>query len=734
MTLWAALAVLASSLPRPACGAGYYVNAASGNDSNPGTRELPWRSVARVNHARLRPGDTVYFRRGRIWRATLNVPASGLPGYPITFTAYPDDPTLPRPIMSCTEGVTGKFWHGLLGNGSFRPEHSGTSCSPGIPGWKIRSTHGYSCALDPQSDGTDALRIANVRGNTDILSSPVRLRHGATYTLEGRVRAGSRGRVYLYLYGSAPHRAYLITDENGLGRWIPAGRKSIRPFLVTSGTGWLPFTIRFSVTGRSEVRLRASVRGHQGIGWLSDVRLLDSSRNDWTLSIGDNPPPRILLRDGERISQYSVSGSKRWYTVGGPSTVVRYLPRASRPSARLAMGVRRTGILLRNKSYVTIENLVVNGCEGAHGNALTQGAGILLSSGSSHNVIQNVVVRNSVEGIRVQGAGPQGQLNTGNVFTRFVISNVVRQGIALRSYSARNLISDCRVFDVNMLPGDNVREDKEAVSIGGTTGNGPGNTIRNCEIYNVGTHASGGMGIAVFNSPDTTIRGNYVHDIGAIGIGVGANGGSPDGSRSNNVKILYNVVARTGVSPLAAPGQGIGVTVGDHGSIDGVLIANNTIADCRLNDNKDGGISIRGVVNPDGTLNTIRNVVIENNIVSGCSGTFPRALFVGSDKIVSVKNISADYNLYFPSSRLLPRQWFISFEGTNYTPDEFSDYQRNKREDRHSLIADPLFVDGARSNYHLRLDSPARQRGVDLGLHHGRQGKVLVGRPDIGAY
>lgn len=73
----------------PNCSAAdYYVNAQTGSDAAAGTSDAaPWKSLARVNEAQLKPGDRVLFACGQIWRGTLNA-QSGAPGQPITFTSY----------------------------------------------------------------------------------------------------------------------------------------------------------------------------------------------------------------------------------------------------------------------------------------------------------------------------------------------------------------------------------------------------------------------------------------------------------------------------------------------------------------------------------------------------------------------------------------------------------------------------------------------------------------------
>jgi hypothetical protein len=60
----------------------------SGSDSGPGTRDRPWRTVARVNRASLAPGDRVLFEGGRRFAGALEPTRSGTAGRPITFGSY----------------------------------------------------------------------------------------------------------------------------------------------------------------------------------------------------------------------------------------------------------------------------------------------------------------------------------------------------------------------------------------------------------------------------------------------------------------------------------------------------------------------------------------------------------------------------------------------------------------------------------------------------------------------
>jgi hypothetical protein len=51
------------------------------------TGDHAWQSLERVNSAKLKPGDTVRFRCGGLWRGSLK-PASGDEQAPVTYTSY----------------------------------------------------------------------------------------------------------------------------------------------------------------------------------------------------------------------------------------------------------------------------------------------------------------------------------------------------------------------------------------------------------------------------------------------------------------------------------------------------------------------------------------------------------------------------------------------------------------------------------------------------------------------
>ena len=83
----------------------YYLDSSTGDDSNSGlSPSSAWRTIGRVNSTPLVPGDSVYFRRGGIWRETLQPDKGGAPGRPVTFAAYGNGPA---PIITGSDVVEG---------------------------------------------------------------------------------------------------------------------------------------------------------------------------------------------------------------------------------------------------------------------------------------------------------------------------------------------------------------------------------------------------------------------------------------------------------------------------------------------------------------------------------------------------------------------------------------------------------------------------------------------------
>ena len=59
-----------------------------GDDTNPGTKTKPWKTLQLVNQHKFNPGDTVFFSRGSRFNGALHISNSGTKDRSITYTAY----------------------------------------------------------------------------------------------------------------------------------------------------------------------------------------------------------------------------------------------------------------------------------------------------------------------------------------------------------------------------------------------------------------------------------------------------------------------------------------------------------------------------------------------------------------------------------------------------------------------------------------------------------------------
>ena len=84
-------------------GAVYYADSRDGDDSLDGlSATTAWRSLEKVNAAPLKPGDSILFRRGSIWRGQLDS-KSGEPGRPVRYSVYGEGP---KPLFLGSESLS----------------------------------------------------------------------------------------------------------------------------------------------------------------------------------------------------------------------------------------------------------------------------------------------------------------------------------------------------------------------------------------------------------------------------------------------------------------------------------------------------------------------------------------------------------------------------------------------------------------------------------------------------
>jgi len=71
-------------------GNSYYMSQ-TGNDSNPGTRARPFRTLQKINSIRLMPGDRIYLKGKEFFAGTLSLAINGTADKPILITSYENE-------------------------------------------------------------------------------------------------------------------------------------------------------------------------------------------------------------------------------------------------------------------------------------------------------------------------------------------------------------------------------------------------------------------------------------------------------------------------------------------------------------------------------------------------------------------------------------------------------------------------------------------------------------------
>lgn len=234
------------------------------------------------------------------------------------------------------------------------------------------------------------------------------------------------------------------------------------------------------------------------------------------------------------------------------------------------------------------------------------------------------------------------------------------------------------------------------------------------------------LGIGSFDSIGTTISGNICYNNRADGIEVDGNG------RGTNILITRNVVYGNG---WAFEGYGFNIGSCIRNPTDNILAYN-----IAYNNNISDGVSdISYVI--DGPISVYNNVsytygsvvsmgfnlisgdiIFSNNIAYVLNGS---TIHCGFDKWGGT-NLTSNYNLCYTSlggniTRVAgtPKTW-AQWQGLGY--------------DANSINADPLFLNSVGWDFRLRRESPAINKGVNVGLTSDYSGNPIYGTPDIGAY
>jgi hypothetical protein len=82
----------------------YYLSSSTGDDSDRGSENLPWKSLVQISATELQASDTVYFKRGDRLDGHFVVDGSGSEKAPNRITAYGEGA---QPILTGEFGAAG---------------------------------------------------------------------------------------------------------------------------------------------------------------------------------------------------------------------------------------------------------------------------------------------------------------------------------------------------------------------------------------------------------------------------------------------------------------------------------------------------------------------------------------------------------------------------------------------------------------------------------------------------
>lgn len=192
---------LSISLVAP--GATYYVSA-SGSDEHDGkSRETAWATTNRVNAEALKPGDTVLFKRGDVWRGQIR-PSSGSEEGIVTYGAFGEGP---KPLfLGSVEKNRPEDWSDEGNNvwSTSGPQAIGPEILPNpsfsekMEPWSLHCEGGARADVGRDTESADSLPAScrircavpgNRGSDVQFYVAPFRIEQGKSYRLQVRAKS-----------------------------------------------------------------------------------------------------------------------------------------------------------------------------------------------------------------------------------------------------------------------------------------------------------------------------------------------------------------------------------------------------------------------------------------------------------------------------------------------------------------------------------------------------------------
>ena len=409
-------------------------NQSGANDSNPGTKAKPWKTISRAaRKGVLRPGDAVIVRQGT-YRETIKPAEGGRLGKRITYAAYPGD----RVIVSGAQTVNSGW------------QSAGNA-------WKHTWT---TSLLSPKYEDRGFMHYGNVAFRREVVAvdgkalKPVASRSDlkpGTFYVEGNTRSPKA--IYVRLPGDRSPQGRNIeiaergegfapegTDCNGRGG--PLGYYSLIGFtfrhfgsnpqngavcLGSEGSLFEGNTVEwsnsagFKMAGKSQVMRnnRALNNGMTGISGSCDDCLLEyneTSGNNWKEfptaweagGVKFTQSRKVTIRNHLAEDNY---GAGVWFDHNNTDNVVEQSVFINNLSAGINLEYNTTRTVVRNN--------VIYGTRFQW----WRGDGIRASASSYNIIAYNTVMQNEGAGIRLKGTDPRAKSGYNVVYNNLFIKN-----------------------------------------------------------------------------------------------------------------------------------------------------------------------------------------------------------------------------------------------------------------------------------------------------------------------
>lgn len=513
--LWAGLGqcLAAEGLAKESTGPRtFYVDSETGQDAADGrSAEHAWRSLEQVNSAALKPGDTVRFKCGGLWRGSL-VPASGDERAPVTYTSFGQGPkprffgSVPRNRPEDWVKIKENLWATLPVE--YRQGPTVLNLKAGA--WSRHQEAGAQIDLTRMTDSEGMyLRIAcrqsgSASNHVQLWGPELKVKKGDYLLLAFRARS------------SKPFRFPGFSVLGGRSPWKRIARSG--PAERSCGPDWDSYQVASAPVSVSETgRLHIGLGGLLAAGTVFDFQPLalhtatPNVTDPLTVDVGN-----LIFDEGK------VCGWKKW-SVDALSKPYDYY--YDRPSQRVYLCLEQAPTSRHRSIELALARHVVNQ-SGAHhvvydGLAVMYGAAHGFGGGATHHL----VIRNC----------DLGYIGGAHQFTR-PDGKPVRFGNAIEFWGAAHdhLVEGCHVWEVYDAALTNQGRGPDSKQINITYRN---NIIRNSEYS-----------FEYWNNPETAVTENirFVHNTCINAGGGWAHAQRPDRNGSH-LMFYSNTAATSGI-------------------------------------------------------------------------------------------------------------------------------------------------------------------------------------------